>query len=256
MLSTADFPRMWLTLLPLLLDLVQPVQAQDPTTAFMFLPQYRLGAWDYLQGSIISTSGTDTVYTAFCAPYIKASAGYYSPCTIEGTDKFPFIFTEGPATLHVGYTAESSYTIDLDCDLAGTTAATCRGTTSLAADFSVGPLNGPTAFTVPPVTLTGTDVEWAPLTLGEPPQTTVSGGGTITVYPSETGTSVGASTTATPTTSQSAASSSASSESSASTGTTTTSAAPSSAMKALDTGLGRVSASLALVALVSALILR
>ncbi|KAL7619968.1 hypothetical protein AAE478_010516 [Parahypoxylon ruwenzoriense] len=102
-------------------------------------------------------------------------------CEIAGGDLIPFTFVEGPSTLHYGRTVESSLwplisAITLACDLAGPSSppATCSGSTSLAAGFSVGPLQGPMETTVAPHRFAEVDVEWGILTLAQPPLTTTT----------------------------------------------------------------------------------
>ena len=64
-------------------------------------------------------------------------------------------------------TDQSASTADLNCVLAGTTAATCTGYTSYGSGFDEGSVTGPTQ-TSWTTTLTGSEVAWGILTLATP----------------------------------------------------------------------------------------
>ncbi|KAI1399729.1 hypothetical protein F4819DRAFT_463918 [Hypoxylon fuscum] len=187
-----------LALVPLFAPLIH---AQDPTTVSVFLPGYKgEEMWSQLRGSIVSSNDVETLYTIFCAPDpppTQTGSHSSTECSIEGGDLIPFTFYEGPSTLHLGASAESSFTLSIGCDLTGTTAATCSGTTSLASDFTYRDdgLHGPVDTTLSPYALTGVESFWATLTLAEAPLTSiVSGTKTVTYYPSETETAASGAT--------------------------------------------------------------
>ena len=64
-------------------------------------------------------------------------------------------------------TDQSASTADLNCVLAGTTAATCTGYTSYGSGFDEGSVTGPTQ-TRWTTTLSGSEVAWGILTLATP----------------------------------------------------------------------------------------
>ncbi|KAI0165067.1 hypothetical protein GGR52DRAFT_557336 [Hypoxylon sp. FL1284] len=180
-------------LLALLLSLFAPrAQARDqPTTVPIFLPAYNEPElWSVLRGSIVSSNDVETLYTIFCAPSTETttSGEDYAGCVIAGGSSLPFTFVEGPSTLHLGYTIESSLSLTQTCALTGTTAATCFESASLAASFT-GLAGAPAATNAPTSTsatlvLTGDAVRWGVLTLAEPPLTsTVDGTSVVTYYP-------------------------------------------------------------------------
>ncbi|KAI1760914.1 hypothetical protein GGR53DRAFT_57520 [Hypoxylon sp. FL1150] len=240
-------------LMVMLLSFAQHIQAQgqDPiTTAPIFLPAYtNATVWSLLRGSILSTNDDETLYTIFCAPvtatttattttWASGEQGVFPACQIFDDDgKFPFTFWEGPSTLQVEHTVEGSYAITEACNLAGTTAATCSGTTSVAATASLEALtDGPFESTLAPTTLT--EIAWGVLTLTEPPLTTTVTSGTITsvitYYPTGSDTAVSTETavaTVTPTASTSQDSSSPSSSSDTTGAAASASATPSSAAR-------------------------
>ncbi|KAI1771585.1 hypothetical protein F4818DRAFT_207866 [Hypoxylon cercidicola] len=174
---------MW-SLLVLVLSFFAPyTEAQDLTTVPIFLPAYEATKWSQLRGSIISSNDVETLYTIFCAPSSRTATGEdLAGCAIDS--RLPFTFFEGPSTLHLGQTVESEFTVTQACDLAGTTAATCSFSTSLASSFSLGPLHGPVDTAQAPLALTGAAVQWGVLTLAQPPLTsTVDGSRVVTYYP-------------------------------------------------------------------------
>ncbi|KAI1412680.1 hypothetical protein F5Y13DRAFT_189883 [Hypoxylon sp. FL1857] len=183
--EAAGLPHMW-PIIPLLLLVsvfTQPTQAQDSslTTVPVFLPGYNATQWSFLRGSIVSSNDDETTYTIFCASVTHS-------CQIGGGTLLPFIFAEGPSTMHLERTVESTISVTSACELAGTTAATCHGSISLGA-IAIGPTTGPTLESTAPFTLAGSDVArlWGVLTLDEPPLTSVdsSGSRTYTYYPSQ-----------------------------------------------------------------------
>ncbi|KAI1136337.1 hypothetical protein F5Y05DRAFT_105915 [Hypoxylon sp. FL0543] len=181
----AGFPHVWRTtlLFVFLSVFAQSIQAQgpNPTTVSIFLPGYNATQWSWLRGSIVSSNDVETTYTIFCASVT-------SGCQIGGGTLLPFVFAEGPSTMHFERTVESTISATSACALSGTTAATCHGTISLGA-VAIGPTTGPTAESTPPFTLAGSDIArlWGVLTLDEPPLTSVdsSGSRTYTYYPSQ-----------------------------------------------------------------------
>ncbi|KAH8912618.1 hypothetical protein BR93DRAFT_963774 [Coniochaeta sp. PMI_546] len=125
--------------------------AQNPTTVPVFLPGYGPGDWEALRGSIIASDDKATTYTLFCVEQTPPS------CVLD-TD-LPLSFAEGPGTLRTAH---------LSCNLAGSTAATCTGSSFYGAGFHEGSITGPTQ-TVWTKTLTGNEIKWGVLTLTTPP---------------------------------------------------------------------------------------
>lgn len=64
---------------------------------------------------------------------------------------------------------------NIECDLAGRTAATCSGYSSFKSGYTNGPYTGPTEVSWT-TTFTGSEVEWGTLTLEEPPKATNDNG--------------------------------------------------------------------------------
>ncbi|KAK3390242.1 hypothetical protein B0H63DRAFT_109557 [Podospora didyma] len=148
----------WLLLA--LLCVVSPSETAA-TTISVFLPEYRDSDWAALRGSAISSwkDKSETIYTIFCAEQAPT-------CQIAGD--IPFIFSEGPRTLSYGGSAAGIITADLRCELAGTTAATCTGSSSFGPNYRQGSLTGPTQ-TVWTKTFSGSaEVTWGVLTLATP----------------------------------------------------------------------------------------
>ncbi|KAH8884743.1 hypothetical protein GQ53DRAFT_751674 [Thozetella sp. PMI_491] len=129
------------------------------TTVPVFLPGYHGADWDVLRGSVVSSDKSTTVFTIFCAQQ--------TPLSCELAGDLPFQFAEGPGTLDFGGSAAGKITADLNCVLAGTTAATCTGSTSWGSTYTEGSITGPTQ-TVWTSTLTGSDADWGVLTLATP----------------------------------------------------------------------------------------
>ncbi|OTA65930.1 hypothetical protein K449DRAFT_431392 [Hypoxylon sp. EC38] len=182
---TTSLSRMHRTLSFLLFICVfaQFIQAQNPnpTTVPIFLPGYNATQWSFLRGSVVSSNDVETTYTIFCASVTQG-------CHIGGGTLLPFTFAEGPSTMHLERTVESTISATSACQLYGTAAAICHGTISLGA-VAIGPTTGPTVESTAPFTLTGSDVArlWGVLTLDEPPLTSVnpSRSQTYTCYPSQ-----------------------------------------------------------------------
>ncbi|KAI0005223.1 hypothetical protein F4779DRAFT_598646 [Xylariaceae sp. FL0662B] len=170
-----------------LLLMMDGAQAQDPTALPVYLPAYKPENWAELRGSIVGSNDAETTYTVFCAPPRHPGS---TTCGIAGGDANPFTFVEGPQTLHYGNSVESSFALTLACALTGTTAASCSGSTSVAAGYTLAPsLTGPTQTSRAAAVYTA--VQWGVLTLAEPPRTTTAKDGrTITDFAataSETG---------------------------------------------------------------------
>ncbi|KAK1836958.1 hypothetical protein QBC39DRAFT_367146 [Podospora conica] len=156
------------------------------TVASVYLPEYQDADWEALRGSIITKVGSThltanmphgrrdpdtrarnqdhsmTAYTIFCADQAPQ-------CRI--VQDIPFVFTQGPSTLKYGGSASSGareISVDLHCELAGTTAATCTGSSSFGSNYHHGTVTGPTQ-TVWTSTFSGpAKVVWAALTLATP----------------------------------------------------------------------------------------
>ncbi|KAK3324644.1 hypothetical protein B0T19DRAFT_444053 [Cercophora scortea] len=129
-----------------------------PSVVSVFLPGYGNNEWEAYHGSIVSSDASVTTYTIFCAEQAPT-------CRIAGD--LPFIIAEGPKTLRYGGTAAGTITANLHCDLAGTTAATCTGSSSFGPSYSEGGVTGPTQ-TSWTKTFSGSGVTWAALTLTTP----------------------------------------------------------------------------------------
>ncbi|SPQ25232.1 7a14c49c-b90d-442b-97a8-75d98e959c6e [Thermothielavioides terrestris] len=134
-------------------------QTTTTTAVSVYLPEYSDSDWAALRGSIISSDESVTAYTVFCADQAPS-------CQIAGA--LPFVFTEGAHTLVYTGSDPGTLTADLRCQLEGTTAATCTGSSSLGANDREGTLTGPTqvAWTK---TFAAADVTWGVLTLSTPP---------------------------------------------------------------------------------------
>ncbi|KAL2257381.1 hypothetical protein VTK26DRAFT_251 [Humicola hyalothermophila] len=132
--------------------------ASTNSTVSVFLPKYDDSDWAALRGSILSSDESATAYTVFCADQAPG-------CHIAG--ELPFIFTEGPQTLTYTGSAPGTLTADLECELDGTTAATCTGSSSLGPHIRQGSLTGPTQ-TVWTTTFAAAEVTWGVLTLATP----------------------------------------------------------------------------------------
>ncbi|OIW32213.1 hypothetical protein CONLIGDRAFT_641952 [Coniochaeta ligniaria NRRL 30616] len=134
--------------------------AQNPTTVPVFLPGYGPGDWEALRGSIIASNDKATTYTLFCVEQTPPS------CVLD-TD-LPLSFAEGPDTLRFDGTKSGQITAHLSCNLEGSTAATCTGSSTYGTGFREGSITGPTQ-TVWTKTLTGNEIKWGVLTLTTPP---------------------------------------------------------------------------------------
>ncbi|KAK0637208.1 hypothetical protein B0T17DRAFT_466900, partial [Bombardia bombarda] len=128
------------------------------STVSAYLPGYNHFDWEALRGSIVGQDESVTTYTIFCEDQAPT-------CQIAGD--LPFIFAEGPHTLSYGGSAAGVLTADLQCALAGKTAATCTGSSSFGPNYHQGTISGPTQ-TVWTKTLSGSDVSWGVLTLATP----------------------------------------------------------------------------------------
>ncbi|KAK3307516.1 uncharacterized protein B0T15DRAFT_181178 [Chaetomium strumarium] len=135
-------------------------------TVSVFLPEYSDSDWVALRGSILSSSplttapqdNSATAYTVFCAEQAPS-------CQIAG--ELPFVFTEGPHTLVYTGSDPGTLTADLRCELDGTTAATCTGSSSFGSNYRDGTLTGPTQ-TSWTKTFAAADVTWGVLALTTP----------------------------------------------------------------------------------------
>ncbi|KAL2754442.1 hypothetical protein ACRALDRAFT_2028858 [Sodiomyces alcalophilus JCM 7366] len=141
-------------------------ETSAPVTAPVFLPYYSSKSWSLVRGSIVTSNADETTYTIFCAPQ---TASHNCDLALE----FPFIFAEGNQTLRFDGTKTSTYTVNLECKLGGTTAATCSAYSSLRSGYIAGIHTGPTEVTWES-TLTGTEVQWGTLTLAEQPTETTT----------------------------------------------------------------------------------
>ncbi|KAF5123800.1 hypothetical protein E5D57_011718 [Metarhizium anisopliae] len=117
------------------------------TTAPIFIPYYSEEQWSAVRGSIVSTVACDL--------------------SLE----FPFIIVEGPSTLKFHGTLTSTYIADLECNMKGTTAATCSGYSSYCSGYTNGKYTGPTEVSWTS-TLTGSNIHWGTLTLADKPSKT------------------------------------------------------------------------------------
>ncbi|KAM0255005.1 hypothetical protein ACHAQJ_006233 [Trichoderma viride] len=143
------------------------VKAATPTVtaAPIYLPYYDERSWSLVRGSIISTdpSASRTTYTIFCPTQ--------TPPACDLSLEFPFVIVEGPDTLEFHGTVTSTYIADVECDLNGTTAATCSGYSSYKSGYTNGPHTGPTQVSWTS-TFTGSEVQWGTLTLTDGPGAT------------------------------------------------------------------------------------
>ncbi|KUI57476.1 hypothetical protein VP1G_10901 [Cytospora mali] len=185
--------------LPLLMAFLAPsltpTAAEDSSlqsTVSVYVPGYRTENWDDLAGSVIASDSIATTYTVFCSDS--------DDCRISGP--VPFTFAEGPSTFRYSGSVESRLTAVISCELASTTAATCTEYSSYGSRFTEGNITGPTE-TTRTVTYSGTDVQWASLTMtspapasnpaqptGDDPVTTVNPSDTAWFFPTETRTSL------------------------------------------------------------------
>ncbi|KAL2024510.1 hypothetical protein VTK56DRAFT_7553 [Thermocarpiscus australiensis] len=117
----------------------------------VYLPEYGVDAWAALHGSILTR-------TVFCAEQAPG-------CNVAGD--LPFVFTEGAHTLTYSGSAPGTLTANLECQLDGTTVATCTGSSSFGSDYWEGTVTGPTQ-TVWTRTFTAAEVTWGVLTLTTP----------------------------------------------------------------------------------------
>ncbi|KAH6607683.1 hypothetical protein Trco_003996 [Trichoderma cornu-damae] len=138
------------------------------TAAPIYLPYYDERAWSLVRGSIISTdpSASRTTYTIFCP--------MQTPPACDLSLEFPFVIVEGPDTLEFHGTVTSTYIADVECDLNGTTAATCSGYSSYKSGYTNGHYTGPTQVSWTS-TFTGSEVRWGTLTLADGPGATADG---------------------------------------------------------------------------------
>ncbi|KAJ4294855.1 hypothetical protein N0V88_005092 [Collariella sp. IMI 366227] len=127
------------------------------STVSVYLPEYDDSDWAALRGSIISSDESVTAYTVFCAEQAN--------CQIAA--ELPFVFNEGAETLIYSGSDPGTLTADLECQLDGKTAATCKGSSSFGSHYREGPITGPTE-TVWTKTFTGDQVSWGVLTLATP----------------------------------------------------------------------------------------
>lgn len=134
--------------------------AQNPTTVPVFLPGYGPGDWEALRGSIIASDDEATTYTLFCVDQTPPS------CVLD--NDLPLSFAEGPSTLRFDGTKSGQITAHLSCNIAGSTAATCTGSSAYGTGIREGSITGPTQ-TVWTKTLTGSELRWGVLTLTTPP---------------------------------------------------------------------------------------
>ncbi|KAJ6444420.1 ATP-binding cassette transporter abc4 [Purpureocillium lavendulum] len=162
-------PASWLALLLLSCGLCHAASQTAPTptitTAPVFIPDYPSKSWSIFRGSILSTNQTasETTYTIFCPTE--------TPAACDISLEFPFIIVEGKSTLKFHGTLTSTYIADLECNMNGTTAATCSGYSSYASGYTNGPHTGPTEVSWTS-TLSGSHVQWGTLTLTDKPSTT------------------------------------------------------------------------------------
>ncbi|KAG6039099.1 hypothetical protein E4U41_003296 [Claviceps citrina] len=142
-----------------------PQPTPTMTAAPIFIPYYSEEQWAAVRGSILSTNKTasETTYTIFC----PTAAQVACDLSLE----FPFIIVEGPSTLKFHGTLTSTYIADLECNMNGTTAATCSGYSSYRSGYTNGKHTGPTEVSWTS-TLTGSEVGWGTLTLAHKPAET------------------------------------------------------------------------------------
>ncbi|KAK3687324.1 hypothetical protein B0T22DRAFT_478658 [Podospora appendiculata] len=157
-LNSLSRRRGWWLLIAWLFAAAATVRADGPSVVSVYIPGYGNNEWEAYHGSIISSDASVTTYTIFCAEQAPT-------CRIAGD--LPFIIAEGPKTLRYGGTAAGTITANLHCDLAGTTAATCTGSSSFGPSYSEGGVTGPTQ-TSWTKTFSGSAVTWAALTITTP----------------------------------------------------------------------------------------
>lgn len=142
-----------------------PTPTPTITAAPIFIPYYSEDQWSAMRGSILSTNKTasETTYTIFC----PTAAQVACDLSLE----FPFIIVEGASTLKFHGTLTSTYIADLECNMNGTTAATCSGYSSYRSGYTNGKYTGPTEVSWTS-TFTGSNVHWGTLTLAQKPSET------------------------------------------------------------------------------------
>ncbi|KAK7426964.1 hypothetical protein QQZ08_006561 [Neonectria magnoliae] len=156
-------------LLALALTLCVVTSAEDQedaiTTAPIYLPYYNEKSWSLVRGSVIASDPDEqqTTYTIFCLDE--------DPPACDISLEFPFELVEGPDRVEFHGTYTSTYIANLECDLDGTTAATCSGYSSYKAGYTNGLYTGPTEVSWTS-TYSGTEVEWGVLTMAEVPAET------------------------------------------------------------------------------------
>ncbi|EWZ42180.1 hypothetical protein FOCG_02641 [Fusarium oxysporum f. sp. radicis-lycopersici 26381] len=135
------------------------------TTAPIYLPYYDEDSWSLVRGSVISSDAEakETTYTIFCPDTDDSD-----PPECDLSLEFPFVLVEGPDTVRFHGTHTSRLTANLECNLQGTTRATCSGYSSFNEGYSDGVHTGPTEVTWTS-TYSGSEVEWGVLTMGELP---------------------------------------------------------------------------------------
>ncbi|KAG6007549.1 hypothetical protein E4U21_005850 [Claviceps maximensis] len=143
----------------------EPSPTPAITTAPIFIPYYSEDQWSVVRGSILGTNKTvdETTYTIFCPTATQVA------CDLSL--EFPFVIVEGPSTLKFHGTLTSTYIADLECNMNGTTAATCSGYSSYRSGYTNGKHTGPTEVSWTS-TLTGSQVHWGTLTLAPAPSET------------------------------------------------------------------------------------
>ncbi|KAL9488711.1 hypothetical protein ACSS6W_000988 [Trichoderma asperelloides] len=127
------------------------------TAAPIYLPYYDERSWS------LDPSASRTTYTIFCPTQ--------TPLACDLSLEFPFVIVEGPDTLEFHGTVTSTYIADVECDLNGTTAATCSGYSSYKSGYTNGHYTGPTQVSWTS-TFTGSEVQWGTLTLTDCPGAT------------------------------------------------------------------------------------
>lgn len=183
-----------LLLMATLAPSLTPTAAEDTSpqsTVPVYVPGYRTENWDGLVGSVMTSDRTATTYTVFCSNP--------DDCRISGP--LPFTFAEGPSTFKYSGSVESQLTAIMSCQLASTTAATCTEYSSFGSGFTENNITGPTE-TTRTVTYSGSDVQWANLTIsshapasnpaqptGNDPVETISPSDTAWYFPAATKTS-------------------------------------------------------------------
>ncbi|KAF4450503.1 hypothetical protein F53441_6393 [Fusarium austroafricanum] len=162
------YPRFMSTWLVLLAVNSFTYASEEPpavTTAPIYLPYYNEESWSLVRGSIISSNSKakETTYTIFCPDTDDSN-----PPECDLSLEFPFVLAEGPDTVRFHGTHTSRLTANLECNLQGTTRATCSGYSSFNKGYNDGVHTGPTEVTWTS-TYSGSDVEWGILTMGELP---------------------------------------------------------------------------------------